>query len=147
VRSFIYQLAEQSHTDMKPQVIDLEDALDSSDWHSGDYGISFGRMTQLMVQLLATSDKSLVITVVIDRLDQCNWVSDQYEEAEALHVAVGALTELVNDPALNHLRVTILLVMEEGRARHTTKRYRSWKGRRLEWKTDWHQEAMDDVEE
>ncbi|KAF1838473.1 hypothetical protein BDW02DRAFT_594721 [Decorospora gaudefroyi] len=90
----------------------------------------------LLIQSLASWNEKSVITIVIDRLDQCNWANDRYDEAEALRIAVGTLVELVSDPALAHLRVSILLVMDEGPARHTVKRFQSWKDRGLGWRTD-----------
>jgi hypothetical protein len=104
-------------------------------------------MVHLLIRLLTTCDESSIITIVIDRLDQCNWANDQHENADALRMAVGSLIDVVSDPALSHLNVRILLLMDEGPARRITSRLQSWKGLGFEGLVDWHQEAEDDVDE
>jgi hypothetical protein len=104
-------------------------------------------MVHLLIRLLTTCDESSIITIVIDRLDQCNWANDQHENADALRMAVGSLIDVVSDPALSHLNVRILLLMDEGPARRITSRLQSWKGLGFVGLVDWHQEAEDDVDE
>jgi hypothetical protein len=104
-------------------------------------------MAHLLVELLAACDKSSIVGIVIDRLDRCNWANDQHDDAEALRMAVGSLLDLSSHPALSHLKLRTLLVMDEGPARHITREIQSWKGFGFEWHIDWHQEAEDDFDE
>jgi hypothetical protein len=147
VCSLIYQLAEQSPSGTEPRAEDLEDALSASEWQSSNCEVSFGSMVHLLIRPLTACDESSIITIVNDRLDQCNWANDQHENADALRMAVGSLIDLVSDPTLSYLNFRILLVMDEGPARHITSRLQSWKGLRFEGLVDWHQEAEDDVDE
>ncbi|KAL9082220.1 MAG: hypothetical protein Q9165_008928, partial [Trypethelium subeluteriae] len=144
IRSLIYQLAKHHPDCLRLQRQDIAAALDSPKWQEKDSGVAFETMAQLMVNLAAVFSQGTEITIVIDRLDQCRWSDDSNKEVNELDKVVGSLLDFVRHPSLTHLRVKVLLVMDENAARKIAKAMRWEKGHSLDWRVDWDQEEEED---
>lgn len=144
VRNLIYQFAEQHPDRLRSRREDIAEALESPKWQDKDCAVAFDTMAQLLVKLMAAFDEGTEITIVIDRLDQCRWSDDPDNEVNELDKAVGSLLDVVRHPSLAHLRIKVLLVMDEGPAQEIAKIMKWAKGRALDWKVDWDQEADED---
>lgn len=142
MRSLIYQLAELTYPELQPEMDLVRDILASDDAASAEDETVFEALRQAMVQALAKYDGTRELTIVIDRLDQ----SSPPDEWETLYCAVDTLLQLVHDISLKHLKMKVLLVMDEGPARRVAKHFDPWKGRGLET-LDWDQEAEEEDEE
>lgn len=139
MRSLIYQLAMQSPLATLPHIEDLVDITPLALQDRGGT-VALENMAQLMVKFLETCDKNSVITIVIDRLDQCRWSDNPDAGSSTLETAVESLLDVVRHTSLDSLKIRVLLVMDEGPARKIARHFRSWTGRGLEAKADWNQE-------
>ncbi|KAI9693538.1 MAG: hypothetical protein M1820_009190 [Bogoriella megaspora] len=147
VRNLIYQLAEQHPDHLRSHQQEMIDALESSKWRDEDSTVAFETMAQLLINLMAVFDKGTEFTIVIDRLDQCRWSEDPNNEANDLDKAVRSLFDFITHPSLKHLRIKLLLVMDERPAEKMTKIMKWDKDKGLDWKVDWDQESDEDSEE
>ena len=144
VHNLIYQFTRQLPSNLRPQHQDIIEALQSPNLEGKDFTVAFDAMAQLLIKLMASFPEATEITVVIDRLDQCRWAEDSDIGANDLNKAVASLLDFVRDPSLAHIRIKVLLVMDDGPAHEIVKTMRWAQSRGLDWKVDWDQEADED---
>lgn len=137
----IYQLAEQHSEFLTEWPTYITEALQSPEWNSDNYSDSFEVMAQLCIKLFSKCQAKENLTIVIDRLDLCQWSYD--EGMNELYESVCSLRDIVRDKSLSHLRIKILLVMEGRPAQQVVKLF-GGPGRGIDWKVNWDQSLDDD---
>lgn len=143
VRHLIYQLAEQHPNLLRSRRDDIANAVKSAEWRDANCGEAFEVMAALLVSIMASFEAGTHIVIVVDRLDRCSWSDDVSDEWNDLDTAVSSLLDVVRDTSLAKCRIVVkvLLVTDVERARYVASAMAGLKGRAVDWKENWQQEA------
>lgn len=139
MKSFIYQLAQTLPEDSLERYEKIVSEIDLSIWDAADNKEAIEQMTGAFTALLEVVPRDTNISIVIDRLDHCQWDRFIDKGVDGLGHAVRFLLQLVQDRKLSHLSLKILLVMNNRSALRVA-RAQSWVDQFVSI-TNWHQEA------
>ncbi|KAF1969456.1 hypothetical protein BU23DRAFT_557637 [Bimuria novae-zelandiae CBS 107.79] len=136
IRNLVYQFAEQRPQALHERREFILEALRSVPWNSTEYSVSFDALAQLCINLFSMCQAGESLTIVLDRLDLCQW--NHGTGTSALYEAICALQDIIRHKSLAHVRIKILLVMD-GRPAQQVVKLIGKPGRGIDWKVDWDQ--------
>lgn len=139
LKTFIYQLAQILPEGLLEQFEKVVSDIDFSTWDGADSVEAIEQATGFLIALLEVLPEATSISVVIDRLDQCQWDDFNSKGVDGIGHAVRFLLQLVRQRRLSHLNIKILLVMNNYSAIDIAKTQK-WV-EQFTAITNWHQEA------
>ena len=128
IRIFVLTLAQTLPEELLERQRETLSRFDHSGWKDVDTVDAIEQMVRLLTALLSDLPQGANISIVIDRLDQCQWADLQAKGIDGTVHAVRFLVQLVRDASLRRLRVKILLVLSAQSAKRVE--------RRLDWARD-----------
>lgn len=132
----MYQLAQVVPEETLERHERIVRETDFSTWTNANDVDAIEEMSGLLIRLLNTVPSDVCVSVVIDRLDQCQWDGFTKNGVDGLGHAARFLLQLVRHRKLG---LKILLVLDSRSAAAITKNQK-WSDQFLSV-TDWHQEA------
>ncbi|KAJ8110720.1 hypothetical protein OPT61_g6505 [Boeremia exigua] len=136
IKTFIYQLAQVLSEDSLERHEAMISGTDIPAWDAASDVEALEHMTSLLVTLLGFLPEDLGVSIIIDRLDHCQWEKFTENAVDGLGHAVRFLLQLVRQRKSG---LKILLVLNN-RSAVAVARTQKWTEDFFSI-TDWHQEA------
>lgn len=132
ISSLTYQIVGMHPDKLRGYRDQIQRAATSNEWRSEDEEVALNAFATLLLGMLRQFDHRFMLSIVIDRLDQCRW-SDPDEVGWNMRFAIEGFLEVVEKA---DCRVKIMVVVDASSAKSLSK-YAS--RRKLVMKAEWQQ--------
>lgn len=141
MQSLIYQLLQQNLESLHECAAEVEAARKSKAWQSADIEVALAAMANQVASLMAQLPADTDLTIVLDRPDQCGWKEDVVVNDVGLSRAMWTFIDLIKSPAVSHLRVKVLVVVDDLAGVRLAQAVQREKSRTVQCRVDWDQEG------
>lgn len=136
ISSLTYQIVEMHPDKLRGYQDEIQRAARSAEWRSDDEEQSLHAFATLLVGMLQQFDASFVLSIIIDRLDQCKWSDPDEEAGWNMRYAIEGFLEVVEKA---ECCVKIMIVVDASSTKPLVK-YAT--RRKLMLKSEWQQKMQ-----